>query len=256
MMASSYSTNLACTRGSKGCMYSGMQRGKIRSVTVMFLSLHCSNIGIWLQDCIFAHLFPDLQRRVEKFRSAVTPAAQVLLRKGRRCACSDVHRPLQGSLLIQSPACCWLFGGCWCLGHVYCCQSCIMCNRPTVAGLCVVCCCTAEPGWQSKCLSGARSGGSRAMGLCVWMCDMWPSTSCRQGPNCWPVQPVDHYWDCVQKAGLPVVECHGWRFIPDYEEKLMASVYVSAVMEATAVCLLALATTCLMLLHAWRTAHW
>jgi hypothetical protein len=89
-------------------MYTGMQNWKIRSATVMFLSLHCSNIGIWLQDCIFAHLFPDLQRRVEKFRSAVTPAAQVLLRKGRRCAaqmctghckavCSFGHQPDVGT---------------------------------------------------------------------------------------------------------------------------------------------------------------
>uniref|UniRef100_A0A383WE37 Uncharacterized protein n=1 Tax=Tetradesmus obliquus TaxID=3088 RepID=A0A383WE37_TETOB len=37
-----------------------------------------------LQDCIFAHLFPELQRRVEKLSSAVTPPAQALLRKGRR----------------------------------------------------------------------------------------------------------------------------------------------------------------------------
>lgn len=39
-----------------------------------------------LQDCIFAHLFPELQRRVEKLSSAVTPPAQALLRKGRRWA--------------------------------------------------------------------------------------------------------------------------------------------------------------------------
>jgi hypothetical protein len=37
-----------------------------------------------LQDCIFAHLFPELQRRVEKLSSAVTPPARALLRKGRR----------------------------------------------------------------------------------------------------------------------------------------------------------------------------
>jgi hypothetical protein len=46
-----------------------------------------------------------------------------------------------------------------------------------------------------------------------------------------------------------VVKCHGWGFIPEYEEKLMACVYVSAVIEAAALCLLALETTCLMLLH-------
>eukprot|EP00879_Flechtneria_rotunda_P027528 GHRR01029494.1.p1 GENE.GHRR01029494.1~~GHRR01029494.1.p1 ORF type:complete len:381 (+),score=140.39 GHRR01029494.1:430-1572(+) len=37
-----------------------------------------------LQDCIFVHLFPELQRRVDKLRSSMTPAAQALLRKGRR----------------------------------------------------------------------------------------------------------------------------------------------------------------------------
>lgn len=37
-----------------------------------------------LQECIFAHLFPELQRRVEKLGSAVTPPAQALLHKGRR----------------------------------------------------------------------------------------------------------------------------------------------------------------------------
>lgn len=38
-----------------------------------------------LQDCICAHLFPELQRRLDKLKAAVTPAAKLLLKKGRRC---------------------------------------------------------------------------------------------------------------------------------------------------------------------------
>lgn len=38
-----------------------------------------------LQDCICTHLFPELQRRLDKLRAASTPAAKMLLKKGRRC---------------------------------------------------------------------------------------------------------------------------------------------------------------------------
>jgi hypothetical protein len=36
-----------------------------------------------LQNCICT-LFPELQRRLEKLKGAVTPAAKMLLQKGRR----------------------------------------------------------------------------------------------------------------------------------------------------------------------------
>lgn len=38
-----------------------------------------------LQDCICTHLFPELQRRLDKLKGAVTPASKMLLKKGRRC---------------------------------------------------------------------------------------------------------------------------------------------------------------------------
>eukprot|EP00775_Hariotina_reticulata_P001474 gene1474-1816_t len=58
-----------------------------------------------LQDCIFAHLFPELQRRVDKFRSAVTPAAQVLLRKGRRLTEQVLERCQVRRVQSSGPLC-------------------------------------------------------------------------------------------------------------------------------------------------------
>jgi hypothetical protein len=37
-----------------------------------------------LQDCVCSHLFPELQRRLEKLHGAVTPASQALVKRGRR----------------------------------------------------------------------------------------------------------------------------------------------------------------------------
>lgn len=46
-----------------------------------------------LQDCICAHLLPDLQRRLDKLKgAAVTPSSRILLKKGRRCAGLPVVR--------------------------------------------------------------------------------------------------------------------------------------------------------------------
>lgn len=39
-----------------------------------------------LQDCICTHLFPELTKRLERLKYAVTPAARTLLKKGRRYA--------------------------------------------------------------------------------------------------------------------------------------------------------------------------
>jgi hypothetical protein len=40
-----------------------------------------------LQDCICTHLFPELTKRLERLKYAVTPAARTLLKKGRRYVC-------------------------------------------------------------------------------------------------------------------------------------------------------------------------
>lgn len=55
-----------------------------------------------LQDCICTHLFPELQRRLDKLKGAITPAAKMLLKKGRRCV---QQRVAGGGMMAQQQGC-------------------------------------------------------------------------------------------------------------------------------------------------------
>lgn len=56
-----------------------------------------------LQDCICTHLFPELQRRLDKLKAAVTPAAKMLLKKGRRWGADAAWRPHTAAGWIMQP---------------------------------------------------------------------------------------------------------------------------------------------------------
>lgn len=61
-----------------------------------------------LQDCICTHTLPELQRRLEKLKAAVTPPARMLLKKGRRyegagVATSRYILLLTGTGVMHSP---------------------------------------------------------------------------------------------------------------------------------------------------------
>lgn len=61
-----------------------------------------------LQDCICTHLFPELQRRLDKLKAAVTPQSKLLLKKGRRCANQSpcAHWALHESHVQQASVVC------------------------------------------------------------------------------------------------------------------------------------------------------